>query len=122
MSILRPNAARVLGVGVGAGGFIDFDSGRVMHSPVLDLVGVDLRTPIRAALRLPLILAGAIGTSEDVDTCLSAARDRLAVSLPRSHHRLDHWPVTPDDLAVAAAALSVDDVLRRPTSYLKSLI
>ncbi|MFV0428428.1 MAG: ROK family protein [Arachnia sp.] len=68
-----------------------------------------------------IVVAGDVGLAEDIDTCRQAARRRCAETLPAAPRPIEFWRVRDSDWTGAAAALVLDDFVRRPTSYLPGL-
>jgi hypothetical protein len=62
------------------------------------------------------IVAGRIGSAAEVVTCLSAATRR------HPQRSITHWNVAEREWGEGAAALVIDDLLRRPTAYAENLL
>ncbi|MFE9043461.1 ROK family protein [Streptomyces sp. NPDC007818] len=68
------------------------------------------------------VIAGSLGTEEEVEVCLSTARARAARVGAGALTRVEHRPVRRSTWDRASAALVLDDFLRRPTSYVAALL
>jgi predicted NBD/HSP70 family sugar kinase len=52
----HPQVGECLGIGVAVSGLVELDSGRLRFSPTLGWKDVDLRGPLQAAVRLPVVV------------------------------------------------------------------
>lgn len=68
------------------------------------------------------IVAGLIGSPEDVELCLGTATAACTRSLGNIPRMIRHWPVVENEWDRASAALVLDDYLRRPTRYEAALV
>lgn len=67
------------------------------------------------------IVAGRVGTAEDVEECLSVAR-RTQQGGHAETRTVSHWQVAEHEWGAGAAALVLDDFLHRPTTYDETLM
>lgn len=67
------------------------------------------------------IIAGRIGTADEVDRCLAGVRGRSARTRAAGRRLTQHWPVADPEWDLAAASLVLDDFFKRPTFYEPSL-
>jgi predicted NBD/HSP70 family sugar kinase len=62
----HPEVGHCLGVGLTVAGLVDPERGRLLYAPTLDWRNVDLREPLEAAIKLPVVL------QNDVKACVLA--------------------------------------------------
>ena len=56
----HPEVGECAGVGVVVSGQVDLDGGRLLHSPTLGWRDVDLRTPLQAGTKLPVVVENSV--------------------------------------------------------------
>jgi predicted NBD/HSP70 family sugar kinase len=56
----HPEVGECAGIGLAVSGQVDFEGGRLLHSPTLGWRDVDLRTPIQAGTRLPVVVENSV--------------------------------------------------------------
>lgn len=67
------------------------------------------------------VVAGRIGTADDVDA-MTAAMNELNSQQGTGLQAIHHWDVTEHEWGAGAAALAMDDFLHRPTSFHTGLL
>jgi predicted NBD/HSP70 family sugar kinase len=56
----HPEVGECAGIGLAVSGQVDFEGGRLLHSPTLGWRDVDLRTPLQAGTRLPVVVENSV--------------------------------------------------------------
>jgi predicted NBD/HSP70 family sugar kinase len=56
----HPEVGECAGIGLAVSGQVDFEGGRLLHSPTLGWRDVDLRTPVQAGTRLPVVVENSV--------------------------------------------------------------
>jgi len=56
----HPEVGECAGIGLAVSGQVDLEGGRLLHSPTLGWRDVDLRTPIQAGTRLPVVVENSV--------------------------------------------------------------